>query len=180
MTDYTDYLNSKHWLAFRDYYRKIRRWRCATPGCREKEDLHLHHLTYERIGKERLDDVVPLCRYHHALAHLENMIFGKDLAEAHLELEVEKEVSVRDALAAQILFELGAYDELEEEVFLDLDLTKKYRRAVSKAADFGAKEYDRGSHPQAVLDGCLQAIREENLAELDGYIALAEIEGGYI
>lgn len=178
--NYTEYLNSQHWIEFRERYKRIRDWRCATPECGQTEELDLHHLTYERVGKERLDDVVPLCRYHHVLAHLENMIFGAELSKAHLTLEMQKDISVRDALAAEILHELGAYDEKNEGIFLDLALTKEYRRSVVIVSDIGVNEYELGSHPQAVLTGCLQAIKENRPSEAEGFIALAEIEGGYI
>lgn len=38
--------------------------------CGETEGLHLHHLTYERLGAERLDDLTPLCPNCHAMVHV--------------------------------------------------------------------------------------------------------------
>lgn len=46
--------------------------RCGVRGTsRSKPDttLHLHHLSYERLGKERLEDVVLLCARCHRLEH---------------------------------------------------------------------------------------------------------------
>ena len=37
--------------------------------CGETERLQLHHLTYERVGAERLDDLTPLCANCHAMIH---------------------------------------------------------------------------------------------------------------
>lgn len=35
-------------------------------GCRQRK-VDGHHLTYEHLGAERVDEVVPLCRHHHSL-----------------------------------------------------------------------------------------------------------------
>lgn len=38
--------------------------------CGETEDLHLHHMTYERVGAEDLADLTPLCPTCHHMVHL--------------------------------------------------------------------------------------------------------------
>jgi hypothetical protein len=68
---YGDYLLSPHWLAFKDRFFAARKRRCF--ACRKRQGIELHHITYNRIGAERLDDVVPLCgrchdRVHHLIA----------------------------------------------------------------------------------------------------------------
>lgn len=66
---YEEYLNSDIWQNFRKRYFKSRRRKhcmcCRTPNF----EVELHHLTYDRLGKERLADVVPLCREHHEAVH---------------------------------------------------------------------------------------------------------------
>jgi hypothetical protein len=52
---------------------KIRYWRLvkarfACERCGRKTDLRLHHLTYERFGNERLDDVQIVCSVCHPSA----------------------------------------------------------------------------------------------------------------
>jgi hypothetical protein len=38
--------------------------------CKEPNfDVELHHTTYDRLGCEKLTDLVPLCREHHELVH---------------------------------------------------------------------------------------------------------------
>lgn len=64
---YADYLRSPHWRRFRLEYKRVRSWRCAV--CQEKDRLELHHVTYERLGNEQLDDVRPLCQACHAVVH---------------------------------------------------------------------------------------------------------------
>lgn len=38
----------------------------------ERNKVHLHHLTYARIGMEDFDDLILLCEHHHKLRH--NMV----------------------------------------------------------------------------------------------------------
>lgn len=61
--NYAEYLHSSHWQEVR------RRWRTSSylQACAQCGDPHyeLHHLTYERIGHEDLQDLWPLCRRHH-------------------------------------------------------------------------------------------------------------------
>lgn len=61
------YLRSKHWQAFRKkallYYGST----CQERLCKVKFPLQLHHLTYERLGHEKVKDVRPLCANHHEI-----------------------------------------------------------------------------------------------------------------
>lgn len=63
---HSEYIESDHWKAFRaraftHYERKC--YLCNT----RQEPIELHHNTYERKGREKLSDVIPLCRKHHQL-----------------------------------------------------------------------------------------------------------------
>lgn len=64
---YADYLDSGHWQSFRGRYRKS----ASQLTCKVCDDprIELHHTTYERLGHERMTDVVPLCRSHHEQVH---------------------------------------------------------------------------------------------------------------
>lgn len=64
---YRAYLRSREWADLRERYRRRRRWLCAS--CFDGDDLELHHVTYRRLGHERLDDVVPLCDPCHRALH---------------------------------------------------------------------------------------------------------------
>lgn len=77
-----DYLSSAHWRGFRKKYRSQRSWCCAITGCDAKK-LDLHHLTYKRLGRERLEDCIPLCRVHHDQTH-QFVDLGVKLKVAHL------------------------------------------------------------------------------------------------
>lgn len=63
---YPAYLRSTTWKRKRAEYRASGRpMECACGANR----VQLHHLTYERIGDELLDDLQPLCAECHAMAH---------------------------------------------------------------------------------------------------------------
>lgn len=66
--DYNTYIKSDAWRAV-----KARYWASKLPKvcyvCGTKKRLDLHHRTYTRLGHERLDDLIPLCRTHHQSVH---------------------------------------------------------------------------------------------------------------
>lgn len=69
--DYDTYLRSPHWQDVRRRY-----WGSEEPHlakeciCGETENLQLHHMTYERVGRERLEDLTPLCPTCHNMIHV--------------------------------------------------------------------------------------------------------------
>lgn len=65
---YQEYLQTRHWKAFR---RKVigRKGRKKCTNCRSKKHIHVHHMTYENVGFEKLDDVTILCSVCHKLHH---------------------------------------------------------------------------------------------------------------
>lgn len=65
--EYGKYLQSKDWIERRDKFRDIWGNKCAC--CHSTENLHVHHLNYECLGKETLKDVVLLCKGCHLKAH---------------------------------------------------------------------------------------------------------------
>lgn len=81
--EYHDSLISEHWIKFKVHYRQSNLPQACLICSDPKVDLH--HWTYERIGSERLDDVVPLCRGHHKAAH-KLVRTGIPLRLAHLKL----------------------------------------------------------------------------------------------
>lgn len=81
---YGAYLASPHWKGLRAKYRQSGRpQRCSV--CRSHR-FQLHHLTYERLGAELLDDLVPLCRWCHDKTHGAERR-GAALEEAHQGVE---------------------------------------------------------------------------------------------
>jgi len=65
--DYDAYLKSAQWQAVKRRYRRERPWLCNL--CGAEDGLHLHHTTYERVGQEHVDDLMPLCEPCHSQVH---------------------------------------------------------------------------------------------------------------
>lgn len=68
-SSYKEYLHSKHWKLFKKRYRQSSYYigHCLFCDCTVR--LHFHHITYVRLGKEFLKDVVTLCKKHHTQIH---------------------------------------------------------------------------------------------------------------
>src|SRR5579872_4383203 len=78
---YGAYLRSEHWQEFKGKYFKRHKKVCFCCGVPAR---HLHHITYEHLGKERQKDVKPLCRKCHKAVH--RLVKGRRalLIEAHV------------------------------------------------------------------------------------------------
>lgn len=70
---YEEYINSSQWKDKR--LRRLRKdkFRCRT--CWNEDNLQVHHLTYERLGHEEIDDLITLCRECHEA--ITNVIRGR-------------------------------------------------------------------------------------------------------
>ncbi len=64
--EYAEYLNSDDWKAKRLKRLAISKFRCC--ACGSSNAMHVHHLTYQRIFNENMDDLLPLCSDHHKVA----------------------------------------------------------------------------------------------------------------
>ena len=76
MDEYERYLETPHWQAFRKLalaaqLKRLGRNCCERCPKEEKtqEELHVHHLTYERLGAELITDVQIICRKCHEKEH---------------------------------------------------------------------------------------------------------------
>lgn len=83
--EYAKYRSSSVWRATRDRRLAAAEYRCEfrpTIGdwhprrgyaygdrCTNAVGLEVHHLTYERLGAERNEDLEVLCRFHHLVRH---------------------------------------------------------------------------------------------------------------
>lgn len=66
-TKYKKYLQSKKWKDKRN--KVLERDRHACRVCNSSNRLNVHHRTYERLGKEYLNDLTTLCEDCHMLFH---------------------------------------------------------------------------------------------------------------
>ncbi|SMB96314.1 Resolvase, N terminal domain [Thermanaeromonas toyohensis ToBE] len=71
--EYEEYLKSEKWQEFRKAVIEHYGYQCVL--CGEKKGLEVHHLHYETLGCECVDDVVVLCRDCHVRVHSEGIGF---------------------------------------------------------------------------------------------------------
>jgi 5-methylcytosine-specific restriction endonuclease McrA len=67
--DYDAYIKSQRWANFRKAWFNCSGLPAVCVGCSAVSTLELHHVTYERLGCERMNDVVPLCKRCHKEFH---------------------------------------------------------------------------------------------------------------
>jgi uncharacterized protein with PIN domain len=64
---YKTYLKTEHWRELRADASTKAGHRCQV--CNKKGLIDVHHRTYERLGAEKLEDVIVLCRECHSIFH---------------------------------------------------------------------------------------------------------------
>lgn len=64
---YADYLKSEQWAIRRARVMERAGHRCE--GCRERNAIDVHHLTYDHVTQEFLFELVALCRQCHERYH---------------------------------------------------------------------------------------------------------------
>lgn len=68
--DYQSYLNSERWIKKSNDAKKRSGYRCQLCNKSSKDiQLHAHHRTYERLGKELDTDIIVLCSECHRKFH---------------------------------------------------------------------------------------------------------------
>ena len=65
--DYDEYLKSEVWQIRRAMALERAGYKCHV--CGERENLNVHHKTYEHLGNELPEELVVLCRAHHWIEH---------------------------------------------------------------------------------------------------------------
>jgi|TARA_B100001939_G_scaffold331014_1_gene328664 5-methylcytosine-specific restriction endonuclease McrA len=70
--EHRKYLKSKAWQRKR--LQALAHHGCECAACGAKEKIHIHHISYLNLnrkgpGKESMEDLIPLCEYHHMLVH---------------------------------------------------------------------------------------------------------------
>ena len=65
--DYRKYIKSDEWQAVRA--RALRHYRRRCCECGSRDELQVHHRTYVRIGRERMEDLEVLCKWCHMARH---------------------------------------------------------------------------------------------------------------
>lgn len=88
---YTNYITSPEWFSLRrkvfDKYGKYCR------RCKSSRRLHVHHKTYERLGKECIEtDLVVLCKSCHDKYHKKNKHTSIETTDIFVENKKENKV----------------------------------------------------------------------------------------
>jgi len=93
--DYLEYLNSWEWKIKRES--AIRRAKGKCRLCSRKNELNVHHLTYERFGHERDEDLLVVCtRCHNDIHFVERKNKLINFAcNANQEIEIQLQVMIR-------------------------------------------------------------------------------------
>ncbi len=146
---YDEYLLSAHWIKTRRRAIGLAGGRCA--WCPSRRRLNVHHLTYRRIGCERDDDLLVLCRCCHEKVH----------GLAPRKLRQLNEWQQTDVARRQ---------HREEAAIRIAAEAKRYRDAVIAAMRPG-RRYDPGSLATAVrchvtiAEACLVQLNRESRVE---------------
>jgi 5-methylcytosine-specific restriction endonuclease McrA len=64
---YKEYLQTEHWINLREQALRKAKYKCEL--CNSKENLNVHHKTYDNKGNEPLSDLIVLCNNCHAKFH---------------------------------------------------------------------------------------------------------------
>lgn len=92
------YLSSEHWKRFRAKALAHAGYRCRK--CPATTTLQVHHLTYDRLGHELLEDVVVLCNSCHIEEHERQLAIW----DRHDQLAItEQELEVSDVTLDWVL-----------------------------------------------------------------------------
>lgn len=98
--NYTAYINSSAWERKKAAFRETDEYTGRCYCCKSFENIHIHHITYERLGDESMDDLVAVCRKCHRLIHEMAKVMPRqyNLRNAHIHLaSVVKQVGPHNA-----------------------------------------------------------------------------------
>ena len=97
---YAAYLDTPHWRTLRRLALEAADNRCLL--CDASETLEVHHRTYERLGAERLRDLVVLCEACHGRHHGVLLVAMSDETIRQRVRELESELAAEMAGAAHL------------------------------------------------------------------------------
>jgi hypothetical protein len=99
-SSYNSYLASDHWQGFKRHCRlKIRPFRCKICKGFESGKMVLHHLTYEHLEAETIEDVALLCGWCHD--HLHDVHRKSDIPLGDFAIAASKVLKIRAREMAQ-------------------------------------------------------------------------------
>jgi len=100
---YEEYIQSKEWQIMRQWLLREHGSRCAF--CPRDYELQVHHLNYERLGRERKEDVMVLCvRCHNDIHYALRQFPATERAERQYEKVTQDEYQVERLKADDLPF----------------------------------------------------------------------------
>ena len=66
---YETYMSSPAWRATRSSFIEASGGSLKCASCGQKDDIALHHVSYDRLGSELLEDLIPMCPTCHQGVH---------------------------------------------------------------------------------------------------------------
>lgn len=66
---YLEYLNSNEWKKIRRQKAKEQNYKCEICGVEVKKGFNIHHKSYEHLGKERMNELLFVCKDCHKVVH---------------------------------------------------------------------------------------------------------------
>ena len=114
--EYQAYLKSKHWQDIRHKVFQEYGYRCDQ--CGSSKNLHIHHITYEHLGEEKISDLVPLCedchkRLHNPFDSIDYLMLAEGYAYGELDSEDEAIRKRAEAIALPISELIEAIKKIE-------------------------------------------------------------------
>jgi hypothetical protein len=68
-SSYSEYLKSDTWKTNKKRLLSSKRFREKKCFCGSTKSVCIHHITYKNIGNEKVQDVIPVCKFHHEMIH---------------------------------------------------------------------------------------------------------------
>ncbi|MSR87929.1 MAG: hypothetical protein EXS69_02080 [Candidatus Zambryskibacteria bacterium] len=95
---YKEYIKSDAWFERRDIYFFTHEKNCV--ACESAEHIDLHHMTYDRLGSERDEDLIPLCKVchdqYHTIYKRASVVDSKNFVSAKQAARKGKEIYMRN------------------------------------------------------------------------------------
>jgi 5-methylcytosine-specific restriction endonuclease McrA len=99
---YPSYIKSKKWIGKRLAWKRRYGWKdgppcfvCWLEGF-ENLKTQMHHVTYKRLGKEWMSDLVPLCQAHHKRVHDELNFLGSKVEKTFEVIRLMSDLSAEE------------------------------------------------------------------------------------
>jgi hypothetical protein len=107
--NYPKYLRSDHWRTLSAAKVEDVGFRCER--CKRRTQLEVHHMTYERLGAERLSDLRVLCRSCHEKHHASELEF-----KAGSVTQLNRPLCPRELAREKVLEHHGRFEPLKAEL----------------------------------------------------------------